>query len=130
MYGLGAILYTGLTGRPPHRAATVVQTFQQITESEPVAPRVLDPQIPRDLETVTLKALNKTASQRYATAKELANDLNRYLEGRTILAKPAAAPERIWRWVMREPVVASLALGSWSRWLSVWACHCDSIGWP
>lgn len=111
VYGLGAILYTGLTGRSPHRAATIAQTFQQILESEPVAPRALDPQIPRDLETITLKALSKTASQRYASAKELANDLTRYLEGRTILAKPAAAPERIWRWVMREPVVASLALG-------------------
>lgn len=111
VYGLGAILYTGLTGRPPHRAATVAQTFQQILENEPVAPRALDPQIPRDLETITLKALSKTASQRYASAKELANDLTRYLEGRTILAKPAAAPERIWRWVMREPAVASLALG-------------------
>lgn len=111
VYGLGAVLYTGLTGRPPHRAGTLVQTLKQVNEVEPVAPRTLDANIPRDLETIALKALSKSPSQRYATAKDLADDLTRYLEGHTILAKPASSLERIWRWMKREPVVAGLAAG-------------------
>ncbi len=111
VYGLGAVLYTGLTGRPPHRAATLMETLQQIKDSTPVAPRTLDPQIPADLETITLKALNKDPASRYASAKALADDLTRYLEGRPILAKAASTPERIWRWMKREPLVASLTIG-------------------
>jgi serine/threonine protein kinase len=111
VYSLGAVLYAGLTGRPPHQAATLLQTLKNISESEPVAPRVLDPQMPRDLETITLKALHRSASERYLTAQQLAEDLERYLEGRPVLAKATSSVERIWRWVKREPTVASLSLG-------------------
>ncbi len=111
VYGLGAILYTGLTGRPPHRAATVAETFKQILEQEPVAPRTLDKHIPRDLESIAFKALSKSPPDRYDSAAALADDLTRYLEGRPVSAKPTSPPERIWRWMKREPLVASLATG-------------------
>ncbi len=111
VYALGAVLYAGLTGRPPHQAATLLQTLKNISESEPVTPRLLDPQIPRDLETITLKALQRSASERYSTAEQLAADLDRFLEGRPIFAKSPSSAERIWRWVKREPTIASLSFG-------------------
>ncbi len=109
VYSLGAILYTGITGRPPHQAATSVETLRQVIDEEPVAPCRLNPSIPRDLETITLKALSKTPADRYESAKKLAAEIDRFLDGRAIEARPISAPEQFWRWSKRQPLVASLA---------------------
>ncbi|MGA2255843.1 MAG: serine/threonine-protein kinase [Thermoguttaceae bacterium] len=108
VYALGALLYTALTGRPPFQAATSLETMQQVLEREPVALRQLNAAVPCDLETVVLKCLEKPIPRRYATAQALADDLQRYLEGRPILARPVGRLEHTWRWCRRQPVVAGL----------------------
>ncbi len=108
VYSLGALLYTALTGRPPFQAATALETMQQVLEREPVSPRQLNPAVPKDLETIVLKCLEKSVPRRYATAHALADDLRRNLEGRPILARPVGRWEHTWRWCRRNPVVASL----------------------
>jgi serine/threonine-protein kinase len=109
IYALGAILYECLTGRPPFRAATPLETVLQVAADDPVPPRRLQPKTPRDLETVCLKCLHKQPGQRYASALALAEDLRRYLDGRTILARPAGRLEKAWRWCRRHPARAALA---------------------
>jgi len=109
IYALGAVLYTLLTGRPPFQAATPIDTVLQVLDQEPVPPRQLNAGIPRDLETITLKCLEKDRAHRYATAQDLADELARYLAGEPIHARPVSRPERVWRWCKRKPVVASLA---------------------
>ncbi len=108
VYSLGAVLYTGVTGRPPHQAATPLETVRQLLDQEPVAPRRLNSLIPRDLDTIILKALSKSPVVRYASAGELAQELDRFLQGRPIKARPLSAPEQLWRWAKRQPIVASL----------------------
>lgn len=109
VYSLGAILYECLTGRAPFRSDSVLKTIEQVIHVEAASPRALNAGIPRDLETICLKCLQKEPHRRYGTAQLLADDLQCYLENRPILARPVSAIERTWRWCRRKPVVAGLS---------------------
>lgn len=115
VWSLGAILYSLLTGRPPFAAPDSAMLLRMLEEEDPLSPRQLQPAVPRDLETICLKCLQKNPASRYATAGQLADDLGRYRQGISVLARPVGTVERTWKWVRRRPgfaaaVTAVLAL--------------------
>jgi WD40 repeat protein/tetratricopeptide (TPR) repeat protein/tRNA A-37 threonylcarbamoyl transferase component Bud32 len=120
IYALGAILYECLTGRPPFRAATTVETLLQVLGQEPVTVRQLQPQTPVDLATICHKCLQKEPRKRYASALELAEDCAAFLEGKPIRARPVGALSRGWRWCRRNRALAgALAVGVVSLFLGL-----------
>jgi serine/threonine-protein kinase len=107
VYSLGAILYEALTGRPPYRGATPLDTLAQVLESEPASCRSVNPAVPPELELVCQKAMSKAPEERYTSAGDLADDLERYLRGEPVLARPQSYRQRIIRWARRETGLAS-----------------------
>ena len=109
VYGVGAILYALLTGHAPFQGAGVAETLDLVRNQPPEPPHVADPRVPRDLEVICLKCLEKEPARRYPTAAALADDLRRFAAGEPIAARPVGALERGWLWCKRNPTVASLA---------------------
>ncbi len=129
VYGLGAILYHLLTGRPPFQGETLEQVLVQLREQEPFAPRLLNPSIPRDLETICLKCLEKEPSRRYQTAKELADELDRSIGDEPIHAHPVSRVQHAWRWCRRKPALTgALAALAFSLMLGVSGIVWQSAG--
>ena len=106
VYALGAILYEMITGRAPFRAASPIETARQVIEEQPVAPKLLNSTVPTDLQTICLKALAKEPDRRYPTAKALANDLQRFLDNRPIVARPTSVIESMRLWSRRNRALA------------------------
>ncbi len=109
IYGMGGVLYCALTGRPPFTSTKAIDTVIQVLGQEPVPPTRLQPSVPKDLETICLKCLQKDPASRYATAGDLADDLNRFVRGEPISARPVSRIERAWRWSRRNPLIASIS---------------------
>ncbi len=107
VYGLGAVFYTTLTGRAPFQGESVAAILAQAEREEPLAPRRLHAGIPRDLETICLKCLEKNPARRYGSARALADELQRFLNGEPVLARPVAWPGKLARWAARRPALAA-----------------------
>ena len=128
IYSLGAILYFILTTRAPFAAGSLHETLRQVLTCDPVAPRLLNPEIPRDLQTICLKCLEREPHRRYATAAALAEDLRRFIQGETIIARSPSGTGRLIRWCRRRPAVATiwlliLALAAGSTSSTVWIAN-------
>lgn len=108
VYGLGALLYHILTCRPPFQGPTLDAILVQLRESDPLSPRRLNPSVPRDLETICLQCLRKSPERRYQDAAAVADDLERFLTGKPIRARPLGLPGRTWRWTTRHPAMATM----------------------
>ena len=128
VYSLGCVLYAALTGRPPLAAESVADTLYQVIHHEPVSARLLNPDVPKDVDTICLKCLQKEPHSRYGTAEELADDLDRFLQGRPVQARPIGSIDRVIRWCRRNravtgllfAVTASLMLGAAiSTWFAI-----------
>jgi serine/threonine-protein kinase len=111
-YSLGAMLYEFLTGRPPFVSPKPLETIMQVIKKEPLAPRELQPKVPLDLETICLKTLSKEPEKRYSSCAELADDLERYLRGEPIIARPVSQAEKAWRWYKRNRLVGNLSIAA------------------
>ncbi len=109
VYSLGAMLYCLLVGRPPFQAASPLETIKQVLEQEPVPPRLLNPEVNRDLETICLKCLEKDRSERFSTAQELVEELDRFLEGKPIRSRRVGRAVRAYRWCRRNPMTAAFS---------------------
>src|SRR5215813_12875288 len=109
IYSLGAVLFDILTGRPPFTGEHALKTIQQAAEKPAPKLRSLDPEIDRDLETICAKCLERDPHARYGSAGELAEDLERWVRGHSIVARPVSPPVRLWRWSRRNPIVAGMA---------------------
>ncbi|MBY0514635.1 MAG: serine/threonine protein kinase, partial [Gemmataceae bacterium] len=110
VYGLGAVLFELLTGHPPFRGTDAAQVMDKILRTEPERARRVHPSVPRDLEVIAAKCLEKDPARRYSSAAELADDLERFLAGRPIHARPVSLTERTWRWCRRNPVVTTFLI--------------------
>jgi WD40 repeat protein len=128
VYALGVVLYEILTARPPFQGSNDVDTVHQVLTAEPLAPRRLRPDVPRDLETICVKCLEKEPTRRYVSAAQLTEDLRAYQAGRPIRARPVTVWERAAKWARRRPAVAALAgvtaaallcLAGWAFWYTV-----------
>ena len=131
VYGLGAVLYECLTGRPPFKAATPLETVRQVTSLDPVPPSRLQPQVPRDLELICLHCLEKAPRKRYASAAALEEDLQRFLGGRPILARATSTWERAWKWARRRPLAAGSSVAAAAALICiivVWAVFTIRLG--
>jgi len=110
VYSLGAILYQAVTGRPPFLAGSLDESLRMILRTDPVAPRLLNPHVPKDLETIILKCLEKEPAKRYETAAALADECDRFLKDEPIRARPAGMVAKFWRWCRRNPLLATLGV--------------------
>ncbi len=108
IYALGAILYECLTGRPPFKSATAADTLDQVKHQEPVAPRLLNASVPRELDAICLKCLRKSPRERFATAAEMADEIHRYLRGEPIRTRPPGGTHHVGKWIRAHPVRSGL----------------------